>query len=155
MASIDYNKIYQGFYLQAEAFDFFQLDDNEAYEFQCSWLHAALRPTYIRRLFATIVFDDDVMRLTYEFKAPVDESEDEDFLVELLTLGMCIQWLTPKIYSFNNIKQMFGSKEEKYYSQSQHISEINNLLDSLRKRQRRLICDRGYIYNSYVNGDAL
>lgn len=155
MASIAYNDIYSGFYLRVEAFDFLELDDNTAQDFLCSWLHAAMRPSYIRRLFSIITFDDDVMRFSYELKSPVEEMEDEDFVTELLVLGMCIEWLTPKLLSLNNIKQMFGSKEEKYYSQAQQIQEVSNLLKALKKERRRMICDRGYIYNAYVNGEDL
>lgn len=113
MASIDYNTVYQGFYLRAEAYDFLELDDNTVHEFLCNWLHASVRPTYIRRLFSSVTFDDDVMRFSYELKRPVEEGEDEDFVTELLVIGLLIEWLSPKVQSVTNTLQMFGSKEEK------------------------------------------
>lgn len=155
MASIDYNSIYQGFYLRAEAYDFLDLDENEVHEFLCNWLHASIRPPYIRRLFSAITFDDDVMRLTYELKRPVEEGEDEDFVIELLVIGLLIEWLSPKVQSMTNIMQMYGSKEEKWYSQAQHLSTLQSLLLSLKKERRRMIGDRGYIYNAYVAGEDL
>lgn len=155
MASIDYNTVYQGFYLRVEAYDFLELDDNTVHEFMCNWLHASVRPTYVRRLFSSITFDDDVMRLSYELKRPVEDSEDEDFVVELFVIGMLIEWLSPKVQSITNITQMYGSKEEKWYSQAQHLSTIQALLTSLKKERRRMIGDRGYIYNAYVAGEEL
>ena len=48
---------------------------------------------------------------------------------------------------------MFGSKEEKFYSQSQHLSELRGLVNDSRKQQRRMIADRGYAWNSYLDGE--
>lgn len=155
MTSIDYNSIYQGFYLRAEAYDFLDLDENTVHEFLCNWLHASIRPPYIRRLFSAITFDDDVMRLTYELKRPEEDEEDKDFVIELLVLGMVIEWLAPKVRSMTNVTNFYGSKEEKTFSPASHLKTLNELLDSLKKERRRMIGDRGYIYNAYVAGEDL
>ncbi len=155
MASIDYNTVYQSFYPKVEAFDFLELDDHTVHEFLCDWIHGAVRPTYIRQLFDSVKFDDDVMRFTYEMSYPMDENADEDFVIELLALGLGIQWLTPQLNSSINLRQVYSSKEEKWYSQSQQISAMQSLLSSWKKEQRRMICDRGYIHNAYVNGVKL
>lgn len=155
MTSIDYNSIYQGFYLRAEAYDFLDLNENTVHEFLCNWLHASIRPPYIRRLFSAITFDDDVMRLTYELKRPEEDEEDKDFVIELLVLGMVIEWLTPKVRSMTNVTNFYGSKEEKTFSPASHLKTLNELLDSLKKERRRMIGDRGYIYNAYVAGEDL
>lgn len=155
MASIDYSAIYQSFYSKVEAFDFLELDDNTVYEFLCNWIHAAVRPVYVRRLFSSISFDDDIMRLTYEMRNPMGESEDEDFVIELLALGIGINWLSPKINSLVNLRSVYASKEEKIFSPAQTLTAYKNLLDSWKKEQRRMIGDRGYIHNAYVNGEDL
>lgn len=155
MASIDYNTVYQGFYLRAEAYDFLELDDNTVHEFLCNWLHASIRPTYIRRLFSSVTFDDDVMRFSYELKRPVEEGEDEDFVTELLVIGLLIEWLSPKVQSMTNITNFYGSKEEKVFSPAAHVKAINDVLSSLKKERRRMIGDRGYVYNAYVSGEEL
>lgn len=152
MASIDYNAVFQSFYSKVEAFDFLELDEATVYDFLCNWIHTAVRPTYIRHLFSSIKFDDDVMRLTYEISNPLGDEEDKDFVIELLALGIGIQWLTPQVNSAINLRQVYGSKEEKFYSQSQQITALQNLLSFWKKEQRRMICDRGYIHNDYVNG---
>ena len=155
MASIDYNTVYQSFYNKVEAFDFLELDEYTVQEFLCNWIHGAVRPTYVRRLFNSVTFDDDIMRFTYEMAYPLEEADDEDFVIELLSLGMGIQWLTPQVNSSINLRQVYGSKEERFFSQSQHITAMQNLLSSWKKEQRRMICDRGYIHNPYVNGEVL
>lgn len=155
MTSIDYNDVYQSFYLKVEAYDFLELDDNIIHEFLCSWIHASVRPPYIRKLFSSISFDDDIMRLTYEMSYPLGDEEDKDFVIELLALGMGISWLTPKVNTITHLRQTYGSKEEKYYSEAQHLVATENLLSSWKKEQRRMIGDRGWIHNAYVNGEDL
>lgn len=155
MASIDYNMIYQSFYMKVEAYDFLEMDDNTAQEFLCNWIHAAVRPSYIRRLFSSIKFDDDIMRLSYEMRYPMSDEEDEDFVIELLALGMGINWLSPKVNSLINLRSIYASKEEKVFSPAQTLNSYKALLDSWKKEQRRMIADRGYIYNAYVNMEDL
>lgn len=155
MASIDYNEIYQSFYMKVEAYDFLEMDDNTAQEFLCNWIHAAVRPSYIRRLFSSIKFDDDIMRLSYEMRYPMSDEEDEDFVIELLALGMGINWLSPKVNSLINLRSVYASKEEKVFSPAQTLNSYKALLDSWKKEQRRMIADRGYIHNAYVNMEDL
>ena len=156
MTSIDYNIIFQSFYSRLEAFDFLQMDDFTVNEFLCNWIHDAVRPPYIRRLFKSVVFDDDIMRLSYEMnRSSGSDDEDKDFVVELLALGMGIGWLTPKVNSLLHLRQMYGSKEERFFSEAQHLTATKELLDSWKKDQRRMISDRGWIYNAYVQGEDL
>ena len=155
MASIDYNDIYQSFYLKVEAYDFLEMDDNIVQELLCNWVHASARPPYIRRLFSSLSFDDDIMRLTYELKTTTNDTEDEDFVIELLALGLGINWLSPKVNSLVNLRSVYASKEEKVFSPAQTLNSYKSLLDSWKKEQRRMIGDRGYIYNAYVNGEDL
>lgn len=65
---------------------------------------------------------------------------------------MVIEWITPKINSLNNTQQVFGSSEEKFYSQTNHLNGLKDLKKSLIKEQKNLIKDRGYIWNSYLDG---
>ena len=86
---------------------------------------------------------------------PREDAEDEDFVIEILALGMGINWLSPKVNTIIHLRQTYGSKEEKYYSEAQHLTATKELLDSWKKEQRRMISDRGWIHNAYVNGEEL
>ena len=121
--------------------------------FMCDWMKASFRKPYVRRLFDSISFDDITQSITYEMKYEVDEESDKDFIIEAMGIGMVIEWITPKINNLNNIMQVFGSSEEKFYSQSSHLSTLKDLRHSLIKEQRDIIRDRGYIWNSYLNGE--
>ena len=153
MASLDYNKIYSRLFSKIEAYDFLELPEDELNDFLCNWVHSASANPYVRRLFKSFNLDDEILEVSYEMKYSVDEFSDEEFITEIITLGVVVAWLEPKINSINNIAQMFGSKEEKFYSQSQHISELRNLVNDAKKQQRRMITDRGFAWNSYLDGE--
>ena len=153
MASLDYNKIYSRLFSKIEAYDFIELPVDDLNDFLCNWIHSASANPYVRRLFSSFVLDDEILTVSYEMKYSVDEFSDKEFVLEILSLGMGLAWLEPKINSINNIAQMFASKEEKFYSQSQHLSELRGLVNDSRKQQRRMIADRGYAWNSYLDGE--
>ena len=153
MASLDYNKIYSRLFSKIEAYDFIELPEDELNDFLCNWIHSASANPYVRRLFKGFNLDDEILTISYEMKYSVDEFSDEEFIIEVLTFGVVVAWLEPKINSINNIAQMFGSKEEKFYSQSQHLSELRNLVNDAKKQQRRMITDRGFAWNSYLDGE--
>lgn len=169
MTSIDYNAVYQSFYMKVEAYDFLELDDDTANEFLCNWLHASVRPPYVRRIFSSLTLDDEEEVITYEMKYPLAEDPvvdeegeivyvdtvDEDYVTEILALGMGIQWLTPKVNSLINLRSVYASKEEKMFSPAQTLNSYKALLDSWKKEQRRMISDRGYMHNPYVNMENL
>jgi hypothetical protein len=153
MASLDYNKIYSRLFSKIEAYDFIELPVDDLNDFLCNWIHSASANPYVRKLFTTFNLDDEIQTLSYEMKYSVDDFSDEDFIIEVISLGMVVAWLEPKINSINNIAQMFGSKEERFYSQSQHLSELRGLVNDSKKTQRRMIADRGYVWNSYLDGE--
>lgn len=153
MASLSYETIYSKFFTKVTAYDFLELPQEHLDDFLCNWIHSAASKPYIRRLFSTYSMDDEIHQITYIMRYAIDEESDCELIIELLSLGMIIEWLEPKINNISNIVQLFGSKEEKYYSQSQHLSQLQNLSQSLSKKQRRIIADRGYIWNSYLDGE--
>lgn len=153
MTSLNYNEVFSIFYSRVEAYDFLSLKNDEVNEFLCSWIRSVISKPYIRRLFTSISIDDEIQVLSYELKYSVDEDSDRYFVTEILGLGIAIQWLEPKINSTMNIAQMFGSKEEKFFSQSQHLKELRDLKESLHREQRSMIRDRGYAWNSYLDGE--
>jgi hypothetical protein len=153
MTSLNYNNIYSRLFSKIEAYDFIELSEDMLNEFLCNWIHSASANPYVRRLFKTFSLDDEVQEISYEMKYSVDDFSDTEFVTEVLALGVVVTWLEPKINSINNITQMFGSKEEKFYSQSQHLSELRSLVNDSKKQQRRMIADRGYAWNTYLDGE--
>lgn len=153
MASLNFDVIYSRFLSKVQAYDFLDLSEYQINSFMYDWLKSSVSKPYIRRLFSSILIDAETQSLAYEMTYSVDDSSDQDFIIEVLAIGMIIEWLEPKINSILNISQMFGSKEEKFYSQSAHLGELMSLRDTLCKKQRRMVTDRGYIWNSYLDGE--
>ena len=153
MTSLEYKNVYSRLFSKIEAYDFIDLPVNDLNDLLCDWIHSASANPYVRRLFITFSLDDEIQEISYEMKYSVDEFSDVEFVTEILALGVVVAWLEPKVNSINNVAQMFGSKDEKFYSQSQHLSELENLVNNSRKLQRRMIADRGYVWNTYLDGE--
>lgn len=153
MTSLRYDKIYTRLFSKVEAYDFIELSEETLNEFLCNWLHSASANPYVRKLFKTIMFDDELQEFTYEMKYSVDEYSDEEFIIEILALGTAIAWLEPKVKSINNLTKMYGSKEERWFSEANHLKELSALLKECKKEQRQMIADRGGIWNPYLDGE--
>ena len=153
MTSLDYNKIYSRLFSKIEAYDFIELSEDDLNGLLCDWIHSASANPYVRKLFSTFSLYDETQQIEYEIKYSVDDFSDEEFVVEIVALGVAIGWLEPKVNSINNINQRFGTSDQKWYSQSAHLAELRGLLDDFKKKQRRMIADRGWAWNSYLDGE--
>jgi len=113
MIALEFDDIYSSFLQKIDAYDFLELSDDEITEFMGGWIKSAGSKPYVRRLFSTYDCDVDSGQLTFEMAYQVDEDMDTDFVIEILALGMVIEWLKPKVNSLTHIYQTYGSKEEK------------------------------------------
>ena len=86
--------------------------------------------------------------MTFTLNNSVDEESDRDFVLEILSLGMAIEWLQPQVDSVIHTSVMIGGKEEKKLLDN-HKNMIDRL-DSMKKEQNKMIRDYGYMYNSYI-----
>lgn len=155
MASLLYEAINSSLLRKVTDYDFVLDSVDDVNATLTEYLHSAISKPYCRRLFSSVLFDDELKELEYELKQTTDESQDEDFVIEMLSLGMLIEWFEPLVNSKLNIQQMItSSKESKFYSQAQHLSTIQSVYDAAVKKQRDLIRDRGFIYNEYLGGQA-
>lgn len=146
----DYNAIYSRFFQRVTDYNFAGLEEELAKGIMNGWIKAVVSQPYVRRLFDTLTFDDELEEITYTLKFPVSDSEDQDFIEELITIGMVVQWLEPQVDSVLNTAQFFSNSEQKFYSQANHLDTLQELLKRNQNNLRKLIRDRGYIYNSYI-----
>lgn len=149
--TLSYDIIFSNFLGNITEYDFVKMDATDVNEIMVEKLHSVLAEPYIRRLFSSAVLDDEVQTFSFEMEYSVEESADIDFVVEVLSKGMVVKWLDPQVKSKVNIAQMFGTKEQKNFSQSSHLKEIKDLLHSTKYDVRALIRDRGYINNTYLD----
>lgn len=146
----EYEDIYSRFYLRVEDFKLAELGQRLAEEMMNGWMHSTLSKPYVRRLFSEMEIDDDNEQLNYDLKYQVSDEEDRDFVEELIVLGMVEAWLEPKYHTVLNTAQMFTNSEQKFYSQANHMTELREMYSQAKNDLRKLIRDRGYIYNSYL-----
>ena len=128
-----------------------QLNENDLLEIYTERLHSVVGKPRVRRLFSTITLDDEIQEMTFTLNNSVDEDSDTDFVLEVLALGMAIEWLQPQVDSVIHTSVMIGGKEEKKLLDN-HKNMIDRL-DNMKREQNKMIRDYGYMYNSYINGD--
>lgn len=132
-----YEKIYNRFLSRTTDFNLVELDDYSLNEMLKNWLHSAIIKTRTSSNLSARDEDNEVF-----------ESDLSDLDVELLAMGMTLAWLDQTLNSTELTLMMLGGKEEKFYSQSAHISELRNLrADTLREMQQL------YTYDTYNCND--
>ena len=124
------------------------LDESDLLEIYTERLHSVVGKPRVRRLFSSLSFDDEIQEMTFTLNNSVDEESDTDFVLEILSLGMAIEWLQPQVDSVIHTSVMIGGKEEKKVLDN-HKNMIDRL-DSMKKEQNKMIRDYGYMYNSYI-----
>ncbi len=145
-----YEDIYSRFYLRVEDYNIVGLEEKIVKQMMNGWMKSTLSKPYVRRLFDTLTIDDDVEEIEYTLKFPVSDDEDQAFVEEAVVLGMIENWLEPRYHSTLNTSQFFSNSEQKFYSQANHMAELKEMYHKAQNDLRKLIRDRGYIYNSYV-----
>lgn len=150
MTSLSYDEVFDDFLGRVADYDFSTMDESTANYLMSEYLQKVLARPYIRRLFASINADKEIHLIQFEIANKVDDDADTEFVKTILSKGMVVEWLEPQVRNKVNISQFFGGKEQKYYSQSNHISELRGLLEDTERELRGEIRDRGYIYNPYL-----
>lgn len=145
-----YEDIYSRFYLRVTDYELAGQSEKIVKEMMNGWMKSVLSQPYVRRLFDTLAIDDDVEEIEYALKFPVSEGEDQNFVEEMIVLGMVVQWLSPKYHSVLNTAQMFTNSEQRFYSQAAHMTELKEMYHRAYNDLRKIIRDRGYIFNTYL-----
>ena len=115
------------------------LDENDLLEIYTERLHSVVGKPRVRRLFSSLSLDDEIQEMTFTLNNSVDEESDKDFVLEILSLGMAIEWLQPQVDSVIHTSVMIGGKEEKRVLDN-HKNMIDRL-DSMKKEQNKMIRD--------------
>ena len=78
-------------------------------------------------------------------------SDLSDLEIEILSILMVREWISQRLNSVTNVMQVFGGKEEKWFSQASHIKELREMDDRLRLEAQQLSRDYSYIDNDYFD----
>ena len=135
-----YEKIYDRFLNRITDFNLGELDDYTLSEMLKGWLHSAA----VNVRTSTNLSARDDMNEAFN-----DDLTDLD--IELLAMGMTLAWIDQTLNSTELTLMMIGGKEEKYYSQANHIAELRALREDTRREMNRLHNYDTYVNNSYFN----
>jgi len=108
----------------------------------------------VRKLFTSLSVDDIGKTVSFTMRNPVDDNSDIDFVVEIFGLGVVWKWVEPKYKSVLNTSQFFGGKEQRWFSQAQHLSELRMMNDNARIDLYKYIASHGYYNNSYIKKEG-
>ncbi len=150
MLSVTYDAIYSRFLSKVQAYDLLELTNDDCYEQLGEWLMSVKADSRVRKVFTSLSFDDVEKTVSFALKNPVDDSNDIDFVLEIFGLGVAWKWIEPKYKSVLNTAQFFGGKEQKWFSQAQHMSELAAMNKDARNDLYRFISSHGYYNNSYL-----
>ena len=135
-----YEVVYGRFLNRTTDFNLGDLDDNTLNEMLKSWLHSAIVRT----------------RTSSDLSARDDENEVfnndlSDLDIELLAMGMTLAWLDQTLNSTELTMMFIGGKEEKFFSQANHIAELRALRDDTKVEMQKLYTYSTYTNNSYFS----
>lgn len=135
-----YSKIYSRALAKITDYDLALVPDDDFRFMLKGWLHSAIAK--FRKCASDLSQRDDELEIFN------NDLVDEE--VEILALLLVCEWLEPQINSVTLTHQMFGGKEEKYYSQKEQLMGLKALRDDTRTEARKLMRDYTYFAgNSY------
>ncbi len=135
-----YEKVYDRFLNRTTDFNLCALDDDTLHSMFKSWLGSAI---------VNVRTSTDLSARDDEIEVFANDLLDRD--IELLAMGMTMAWLDQYLNSTENVLQFIGGKEEKYYSQANHIAELRAMREDLRLEMKRLHSYGTYTNNSYFD----
>lgn len=144
-----YSSIFKRFLGRIDTYSLSSLSKSDFYELATEWLNASVADVDIRKLFASLILDDEVQELTFELKNSIDEKSDERFVIEVIALGMEIAWLTSKVDSELYTAPIIAGKEESKILDGH--SEMCKRLTTLELQLQKMI-DKHNSLNGTVGG---
>ena len=137
-----YSKIYDRMLAKITDYDLAFVPEGDLQLMLCGWLASSI--SKFRKCASDLSNRDDELA-TFN----VDLVDEE---IEILALLMVCEWLEPQVNSVLLTHQMFGGKEEKFYSQANQLAELKALRDETRTEARKLMRDYTYFSgNSYFD----
>lgn len=153
MALLSYEKIFSRVRNKIHDPKELSLDEEDLIEIYTERLHSVVGNIRIRKMFSTLILNDETEEITWVLKNTTTGSNldmEEEYVIELLSLAMIIEWLRPKVEDITYIGMAIGGKEEKSLNNA-HKLNIERL-QALENQLSKMIRDHGYLYNDYLQG---
>ena len=127
------------------------LSDKDLLVIYCDRLHTVVGNPRVRKLFKSINIDEDMQQVVFQLKEPLGDGMDIDFVINILSTGMVIEWLQPKVDSIKHTSVMIGGKDERKIVDN--YKPMIERLDNLKSELSKLIRDHGSVNNRYLSGN--
>lgn len=135
-----YSTVYNRALAKIQDYDLANLPDRDLEEMLHGWLMSAIAK--FRQCKNDLSDRDEELR---QFNVDLEDEE-----IEILAIMVVREWLAPQVHSALLTKQIFGGKEENYFSQSAHLKQLMDKDASLRVEAQKL--SRDYTYNHDLRG---
>lgn len=153
MLSVTYDACFSRFLAQVQAYDLVVIDEVEARQKLNEWLNSIKSNPRVRKLFTSLSFDKNIEMIFFELRNSLkDDESDIDFVIEVFGLGVAWRWASEKYKSLLNTAQYFGSGEKKYFSQANHMDQLNVMQKDSMSQLYGFIRDHGSYNNEYLEG---
>jgi len=129
-----YQVIYERFLPKISDYSFLNLTENEV-EYQ---LEKYLKSSIVKFRYCTKLSDRNEIEKSFNENLTDEEQE-------ILSILMCVEYLSPKILTDDLLRQTLSSKDYTLYSQANHIKEVRSIQDSFKSEAKSLMIL--YTYN--------
>ena len=128
------------------------MSQDDLIEIYVERLHNVFGDPRVIGKFESINLDDEIQEITFELKYSVNNFADNEFVATLLSLGMEIEWLKPKVDAMKFSIFSLGGKEEKVLQNN--YPQLKDRLKQLELQFSNKLRSYGYINNSYLRGGS-
>lgn len=148
--TLQYEDVFSVFLNKIVDYSFLEYDENYVMSQMVSWLHTSSSSPRLRAKFSTLTMNDEESIVNFVLQNSVDDESDCEFVKDILARSMVIAWIEPQVKNVLLTKQMLGSSEEKFYAQSNHLSQLQYMLSDAKTELNKILRDYGYLNNSYI-----
>jgi hypothetical protein len=148
--TLQYEDIFSIFLSKITDYSFLDYDENFIRGQMVSWLHSSSSSPRLRAKFSEFNLNDEESALSFALKNSLGEQSDYDFVTDVLARAMVIAWLEPEVKNVLLTKQLLTGSEEKFYAQANHLSQLEQMLNTAKTEFKNILRDYGYLNNSYI-----
>ena len=132
-----FSDVYERFLSKVNDYDYINLEQEDLEDILKGYLISAI--TMFRKCKKDLSDRDSE---TNQFNETLDDEE-----IEILALGILWNYLSPKIYTGELMKQSLSSKDYKLFSQANFLKELRQLRDDTKRDMNELLVSYSYSRN--------
>lgn len=133
-----YSSVFDRFLNKVTDYSFLNLSEEELERNFKSYLSSAI--VHFRRCKKDLFNTDETLELFNEDLTP----EEQEIIARL----MVVEYLSPKLITSDLLQQTLNSKDFRLYSQANHIKEIRELRNIMRKESTQMMMEYSYQHTS-------